>query len=188
MEYWLDFKNTEQWKSIRIPSTKLPFGPDKVRKVVLELDPANAKRYKRNSSGTWCNIFVTDVSDAMGYPPSHWMGFDGNPSKDGTGMEMRANRLVRWFQQHGERFGWKAADKKTAMEWAAKGHLVIVGWDSRTTEEPGHVAVLLPEGTIAQAGRRNFVGETIAAGFGNLPVQFFVQTQGEPAEHGDHSE
>jgi hypothetical protein len=61
-----------------------------------------------------------------------------------------------------------------ATDAAARGHLVVVGWDSKG-KGSGHVAILLPEGPIAQAGRKNFVGRTVAEGFGKYPVRFFIQ-------------
>lgn len=170
------YKSAPPWQAITIPASKLPPHINKLRAVVHELDVEKAPRYQADATRTWCNIYVTDVIKAMGHVPGHWMDpKSGEPTEPGTGEEMTANRLVRWFLKHGARKGWIAADRGTAVDAAARGHLVIVGWDS-VSKGPGHVAVLLPEGTISQAGSTNFTGKTIAEGFGKRPVQFFIQS------------
>lgn len=173
----LDNKKTEPWKYIEIEASKLPAGPDKLRRVIDELDVENAPRYKARKGATFCNIFVSDVCDAMGFQPSHWVTKEGEQAGVGEGVELNANGMCRWFKAHGARHGWVEADRKTAMDAAARGHFVVAGWDSKT-EKPGHVAVLLPEGTIAQAGRTNFVGKTIREGFGDLRPSFWIQARG----------
>jgi hypothetical protein len=173
----IDFKTVPPWLPIDPPSAKLTGDAAKLRAVINELDVEHAPRYRRTGTATWCNIYVTDVLSAMGLQPGHWMRKDGAPAQVGQGQEMNANALVRWFVQHGARFGWQEADRDAALAAAARGHTVVVGWDSGTGF-PGHIAIVLPEGAIAQAGARNFVGETIRAGFGDKPVRFFVQMHG----------
>lgn len=173
--------SVDPWRPITIPAASLPNVGDKLRQVVTELDVERAPRYRATSTATFCNIFVTDVCDAFGVPPSHWMHEDGTPARYGKGLEMSANRLVRWFAQHGARYGWIDADKPTAQDAAARGHLVVIGWDSKTAA-PGHVAVLLPEGTVAQAGRKNGVGLPISSAFGKgKALQFFIHAHGAHA-------
>lgn len=173
----MDFKNTPPWKSIKIPTASLPRTLHKLKAVVKDLDVENSARYRPNAYGTYCNIFATDVLDAFGVAPSHWVTDDGKPAPTGKGRELNANGMVEWFHDHGEEYGWVPADKLDAMDAAERGHLVLVMWHSGGTS-PGHIAVMLPEGTIAQAGRKNFVGGTIREGFGSLPVEFWVQTHG----------
>ena len=171
------FKDTPPWQSIKPPSASLPCHAGKLRKVVDELDVENAPRYAPQPTATYCNIFVTDVLQAMGHQPGHWVDDDGGPAEDGHGWELNANRMVRWFRTHGKTYGWVECDRRVACDSAARGHTVVVGWDSQASG-PGHIAILLPEGTIAQAGRRNFVGGTIREGFGDRKVRFFVQIHG----------
>lgn len=184
----MDFKNVPQYKGIagQLASAKLTIGPEKLHKVIAELDVEHSPRYRSDGRRTWCNVFVTDVLDAHNLQPSHWMAADGGPaSKDPTvvNVELNANQLLRWMAGHGDKFGWVPAERAVAFDAAARGHLVVVGWDSGQLGKAGHVAILLPEGTIAQAGRTNFVGKTIREGFGALPVQFWVQVRGGPHEH-----
>lgn len=174
----MDFKNVEQYRSIKISSSNQPWSPDKLRAVVRELDPANTPRYRADDRRTWCNVFVTDVFDAMGVAPTHWMNKDGSPGVPGPeAVELSANKLVRWMREIGPKYGWTLVDKETAFDAAGRGHLVMLGWEN-IGGGSGHVAVLLPEGTIAQAGKRNFIGEPMSAGFGNLPVSYFVKDLG----------
>lgn len=173
--------SVDPWRPIRIPAASLPNNVEKLRHVVTELDVERAPRYRANATQTFCNIFLTDVCDAYGVPPTHWMHEDGTPAQYGRGLEMSANRLVRWFHSKGARYGWIVADKQTAMDAAARGHLVALGWDSKTSG-PGHVAVLLPEGTVAHAGRKNGVGIPIGQAFGKSRApDYFIHAHGAHA-------
>lgn len=173
----------ERWQNVDVVMGELPPSPDKVREVVKELDPKKNPRYTPENGKTWCNIFLTDVVRAMGHLPHHWMKADGSgPGKPPSDVEMSANKLVAWFDKFGPAHGWIESDRQSAFAAAERGHLVVLGWFN---DKPGsgHVAVLLPEGTIAQAGRRNFVGEPVSAGFGTLPVRYFVQMNSGPHKH-----
>lgn len=179
--HWMDFKNAPPWKTILPPSAKLPYTVGKLRKVIDELDVEHAARYKADALRSWCNIFVTDVLTAMDLPPTHWVNEKGDPAREGKdNIELNANGMAKWFEEHGGRFGWISADRQSAVDAAARGHVVVVSYQNPTGHS-GHVAILLPEGTIAQAGRLNFVGRTVREGFGNLPVKFWVNI------HGPHS-
>lgn len=167
----------DPWKPIDVPSAKLPHTPDKLWAVLRDLAVEKSKRYKAREGLTYCNVFLWDVCRAMGCEIPHWVDKDGNRADVGKGKELSANGTVRWLDEHGARHGWVDADRETAMDAAARGHVVVLGWDSKSVK-PGHVAVMLPKGTIAQAGRRNFVGETISQGFGTLPVRFWIQAKG----------
>lgn len=170
-----DYKSEPPWRTIKVPVARLPPGPGKLRAVIDALDVEHAPRYKPSSYGTYCNIFAQDVITNMGFHPGHWVRpEDGGPAETGKGTELSANGMARWFEKYGAAQGWVDSDRSTAMDAAARGHLVVVIWDSGR-HGPGHVAILLPEGTIAQAGRDNFVGKTIREGFGNRPVRFWVQ-------------
>ncbi len=171
----MDFKNVPPHKPIKISSAALPYEPGKQRKVIDELDVEHSPRYKAAAGKTYCNIFVSDFLDAMGLPPTHVEG----------GQELNANMMIEWLSSpKGAGTGWVEADRKTALDAASRGHVVLVTYFNRNInpltnkQRPGHIAVVLAEGTIAQAGRTNFVGKTVREGFGALPVQFFVQMRG----------
>lgn len=179
MEYWMDFKNAPPWQTITTPAANLPHGYEKLRMVVDELDVENSPRYRPTPTQTWCNIFVSDVLTAMGLQPGHWVHVNGDPGKQGQGVELNANRLTRWLVKHGPRFGWTETNRLAASDAAERGHTVVLAWDSETSK-PGHVAIMLHEGTIAQAGRKNFVGGTVREGFGTLTPRFFVHIPSGP--------
>ena len=167
------------WVPIDIPSAKLTLGPEKYRHVLRDLQVEKSPRYKARDGLTYCNIFLWDYTRAMGCEIPHWTFKDGSDATPGAqgALELNANRTIDWLDKHGPNEGWVDADRQTAFDAASRGHVVVVGWHSKSPK-PGHVAVLLPEGTIAQAGRRNFVGETIEQGFGKLPVRYWVQARG----------
>lgn len=176
---WLD---TPAWVPIDIPASKLPRSEQKLRQALKELAVEKSPRYKAREGQTWCNIFVSDITRALGCEIPHWVAPDGSPADPGKGKEQNANRMFDWLKgEPGASRGWVEADRQTAMDAAARGHTVVVAWHSGSVK-PGHIALLLPEGTIAQAGRRNFVGESISQGFGSLPVTFFVQARGPHSE------
>jgi hypothetical protein len=175
----MQHETVKPWQDIDIEAAGLPSGPGKLHAVIKELNVTKAPRYQAKDGKTYCNIFVTDVCRAMGFAPSHWVDTAGNPAKAGLPhRELTANSMVDWFRNQGQRFGWDEVDRDTALDAAERGHLVVVAWQNPLRAHPGHVAIVLPEGTIAQAGAKNFVGYTIREGFGELPVVFFVQTRG----------
>lgn len=182
-----DFWNQPAWLPIDPPSKKLPLTANKLHAVVKELDVEKSPRYAAVDGKTKCNIFVWDVTRAMGCEIPHWVTHlpDGAPTSPGsTNAELSANGIVRWLETRGqESYGWTEVDKATAFDAAARNHVVILGWDAGG-RKTGHVAILLPEGTIAQAGAKNFVGGTARQGFGDkLPnVRYFVQALHRHAE------
>ena len=156
--------NIPPWLPVTLPESKRR----SLDLIIEALDVEKAARYARKGNTTYCNIFVWDVSKAAGVEVPHWYeAKSGLPTEVGHGLEMHANRMVEWLGKH-----WKAVTKEEAHAAAEAGSLVIVGW--RNPEGIGHVAVMQPEGTIAQAGASNFVGRPVAAGFGNRPVKYFV--------------
>jgi hypothetical protein len=179
-----EWKNTPAWKDIDIPAESLPPGVKKIIAIITELDPKHAPRYASQADLTFCNIFVTDVVKAYRVvAPRHWVTSKGEPATMGRGIELSANKLVKWFEEHGGTYGWMEADEESARAAAARGHLVVVGWfNPDTRRRPGHVAILRADGMIAQAGAKNFEAQPLTFGFGDKPVRFWVQM-----EHGSHT-
>lgn len=171
------WQNEPPWRPVDIPASKLPQGDSKLRQVLAELNVEESPRYKAADGKTYCNIFVWDFTRAMGREVPHWVRTDGRVTQAGSGKELNANGMVRWLATRGPAEGWILADRKTATDAAARGHTVVVGWDSGNAT-PGHIAIMLPEGTIAQAGKHNFVGKTVREGFGDRPVVYFIYAPG----------
>lgn len=133
---------------------------------------------------TWCNIHFTDTVQLLKLPgPFHWVDKKGNPLMFGPGTsvkgdELRANGLIDWFRKYGHGYGWIKVSRAEALLLAQKHRLVAVTYHSGSEEISGHIATLLEDGTIAQAGAGNpFIGKSIEAGFGDKPVEFWAHVE-----------
>lgn len=144
---------------------------------------------------TACNILFTDVVQQLRLPgPYHWIDKKGNPlrySKDAhvKGSELSANTMIDWLRVHGQDYGWERVSRERALFYAANNRLVGVAYYAvPLPEQPpksGHIAILLEDGTIAQAGAGfPFVGKSVETGFGNLPIEYWVQMQELKQEQG----
>lgn len=155
--------NIPPWLPVDLPDSR----KQTLHDIITALDVEKALRYAPRGD-TYCNIFVWDVSRAAGCEIPHWYDLQtGQYREVGHGIEMHANRMVDWLKGN-----WAEMVRDAAFDAAAAGYLVVCGW--RNPGGIGHVAVLLPEGTIAQAGASNFVGKPINHGFGKYPVRFFA--------------
>ncbi|MCL2226450.1 MAG: hypothetical protein FWB97_02330 [Oscillospiraceae bacterium] len=139
--------------------------PELYRAVVDQFMVESAERYRPGRNGnTFCNIFVWDVTRAMGAEIPHYTDpVTGNPRfyPDIRGARpMGAIATCQWLQTHGERFGWREVDAKTAQMHANQGRPAITSAGSI-----GHVQMVVPSRdgmfdpvrgvSIAQAGRIN---------------------------------
>jgi peptidoglycan hydrolase-like protein with peptidoglycan-binding domain len=157
--------------------------------VINQFAVGNNGRYTpRDSSGdgirdTFCNIFVWDVTRAMGAEIPHWVDSNGNRANVGQGRELSANGTVDWLRSHGNRHGWKKVSAEEAQRLANQGHPAVAVW--KNTGGIGHVAVVRPgEVTsrgpaIAQAGSQNFNKGHVKDSFGNAPVEYWVSDGGK---------
>lgn len=143
--------------------------PDKLVKVIEQFNVEKSPRYAGVQGLTWCNRFVSDVTRALGCEVPQWW-----PTGPATGVAkmLRANDMQEWLLDEGVEQGWKECKEKEAQEAAAKGQVAIVTYLNRRGS--GHIAIMRPDGTIAQAGIRNFNRDSIAQGFGNVPLRFFT--------------
>jgi hypothetical protein len=146
--------------------------PSRYLEVVKQFDVENNPRYKvRDTSGdgkpdTFCNIFLWDVTRAMGCEIEHWW----------DGKELSANGVADWLVKEGSRYGWQDVGLLGAADQAARGRPTIAVW--KNPGGTGHVAVVVPTGNgqlqIAQAGRLNFFDKPLRSGFGDHPVKFYT--------------
>jgi len=75
-----------------------------IDQFVVEKNP----RYRRDQQGkgeTYCNIFVWDVTRAMGAEIPHWVDQENNPTVLGKGIELDANAVIQWLQNRGKNQG-----------------------------------------------------------------------------------
>jgi hypothetical protein len=157
--------------------------------VINQFAVAANKRYRvrdLNKDGyddTFCNIFVWDVTRAMGAEIPHWVDERGNGVAPGKGTELNANGVVWWLGTHGGRHGWVEASAEEAQARANRGEPAVAAWHSGSGA-PGHVAIVRPGSydpangpTIAQSGAKNFNLGTVEQGFGSTPrgaIKYYV--------------
>jgi len=138
-------------------------------------------RYARTASATWCNIFLWDVSRAMGAEIPHWVDSHGDTAAPGGhAHEININGGVDWMRTKGVgNHGWNPCLPAEAQERANEGRFAVAMWKN-TTGGHGHTAVVRPGilresgPTTAQAGAVNFNMGHARDGFGSVsPVQYF---------------
>ena len=137
---------------------------DLYRAVIDQFDVENSERYSTEKGSTYCNIFVWDVTSAMGAEIPHYYNAEtGNPMtySDAGANEMTANAMYKWLHQYGEQHGWFEVSAEEAQTLANDGHPVVTALYKSSGH--GHVQVVCPSKdgeyneelgvTIAQAGR-----------------------------------
>jgi len=138
------------------------------RSVIDQFNVETNARYAVNKKGegdTYCNIFMWDVTRAMGAEIPHYVDPDTlepryYPDVEGA-TEMSANDIYDWLGKVGEKYGWYQVTAEQAQALANQGHPVITA--RRNDSGHGHVQVVCPSEdgtydaergvTIAQAGR-----------------------------------
>ena len=155
--------------------------PAVLDQLVNQFAVGNNPRYLPTHGNTFCNIFLWDVTRAMGNQIPHWVDDVGNiaqPFAHGA-SETNANFVVTWMETIGvPKHGWTASDPGEAQDFANLGKLAVVMFKNPAGH--GHLAVVRP-GTVtdkgpttAQAGRHNFNSGHETDGFHDLPVKYFV--------------
>lgn len=114
---------------------------------------------------TWCNLFATNVTDALGC---------------GIPFKLVNDQVVYLRSPDG---GWRECNAPTARARASAGYPTVGVWVGPDSHH-GHIVVLLPSSTLppdkrdqiacAQAGRTNFSRGRLANAFDSLPVEFFT--------------
>jgi len=137
--------------------------PELYRSVIDQFSVETAERYRPFRDGcTYCNIFMWDVTSAMGAEIPHYTDpATGEPMyyPDVKGANsMGAIATDEWLRAHGEAYGWREVDAETAQMHANEGKPAVTSAGSL-----GHVQVICPSRdggfdpvrgvTIAQAGR-----------------------------------
>ena len=85
--------------------------PDAYSEVMESLDVGNTDRYRISNNNTWCNIYVWDVTTAMGCEiPHYYDKITGEPltreyclQNPGTYFEMSALRMTTWLSTYGSK-------------------------------------------------------------------------------------
>lgn len=142
--------------------------PALYRAVIDQFNVENNPRYAVNQKGTgdtYCNIFMWDVTSAMGAEIPHRIDRDtGAPAraKDGNTISMNANRTSDWLNTKGPQYGWYEVTAEQAQALANRGCPAVTVWKNKEGGH-GHVQVVAPSEdgaydpkrgvAIAQAGR-----------------------------------
>ncbi len=142
--------------------------PSLYRQVLDQFNVESNKRYAVNKNGkndTYCNIYLWDVTKAMGAEIPHYTnpntGEPMHPPNNKGAISMNANRINDWLNKHGTTYGWKKVSAEEAQKYANMGMPAVTSWKNPSGH--GHVQMVAPSknGTydpvkgvaIAQAGR-----------------------------------
>lgn len=143
--------------------------PALYRQVINQFHVETHPRYAVNKKGTgdtYCNIFMWDVTRAMGAEIPHYVDPKTKapryyPDVKGA-SEMNANAIYDWLHEHGGKYGWFEVDAEQAQAMANQGRPVVTALRNNSGGH-GHVQVVCPSAdgmydpergvTIAQAGR-----------------------------------
>ena len=108
----------------RITSSTDDRSPERYRSVVNQFRVESAERYRPFRDGhTYCNIFVLDVTRAMGAYIPH----------------VGAIAMCNWFGTKGEEHGWREVDAQTAQMHANEGKPAVT-----SAGNLGHVQMVIP--------------------------------------------
>lgn len=140
--------------------------------VINSFDVENRARYQQDPNGnTWCNVYVSDVTYAMGCEIPHYYnpqtGAPMQPDEPG-GRYTSAAGIRDWLNTFGTTYGWRECDSSTAQSMANQGYPAMA-----LDTTGAHVAMIAPqrEGDIgiqiSQAGWKNFNHEIISYGWGS---------------------
>jgi hypothetical protein len=178
--------NTNAWEAVDAPEKGSPSArnADTYDNVINQFAVGSNPRYQPRDGNTYCNIFASDVTKAMGAEIPHWVDANGNPTAQGKGRELDANATNTWLNQHGEKNGWRKVSAEEAQKLANEGHPAVASWNN--PGGIGHIAVVRPGEvtgngpSIAQAGSKNFNDGHVYDSFPrSAEVEYFVNDQGQ---------
>lgn len=166
-----------QGRPVDAPLTNGPGerSPQALRNVCAQFEVLKNPRYARTPSATFCNIFLWDVTRALGCEIPHWID---DPKAPNGRRELTVNGTIEWLEMNGRLYGWRECDYLQAGEQADRGCPAVPLWKNPTGPH-GHVAVCLPTVRgglrIAQAGAANLFDAPLSVGFGLVkPIRFWT--------------
>jgi hypothetical protein len=133
--------------------------------VTRQFDVTNAERYEPHRNGnTYCNIYVWDVTRAMGAEIPHYIDAQTGaireyPDVNGA-RELRAIDMGQWLATTGREYGWREVDAATAQGQANAGRPAVA-----VSSTVSHISMVIPSENgaynanlgvaVAQAGAKN---------------------------------
>jgi hypothetical protein len=177
---WLE---REAYLPVVAPLTNAPGCRDAevLADVLEQFDVTHAHRYERGHQGhgeTYCNILVWDATSALECEIPHWFNpASGEKAPVAGGSEMdkwgREHDMGGWLVKFGAAHGWRKVEPAEAAARSDAGYPVVVDYSPGPGRE-GHVAMLMADGLICQAGAHNLFKGTFGQGFGSLPTTFWT--------------
>ena len=147
-----------------ITSNEADRSPERYHSVIAQFRVEAAERYRPGRNGyTYCNIYVWDVTTAMGAElPYYTDPVTGEPryfpNTQGA-KAMLAKEMDAWLKTHGATYGWRQVDEETAQYHANEGRPAVASGGSID-----HISMIRPSRdggydpirgvAIAQAGSR----------------------------------
>lgn len=165
-----NLQNTKAWEPTEAPqkSDASNRSAQTYNSVIDQFDVENNPRYAPRDGNTYCNIFLWDVTRAMGAEiPHYWKG-----------RELDANATADWLRENGREYGWSPIGEREAQAAANQGKPVVVAW--KNAGGIGHVGVVRPGEAngngpaLAQAGARNLNHAHVRDTFGQADVAYYV--------------
>lgn len=121
--------------------------PARYEAVLRQFNFDTSLRYQPAGGDTFCNIAAWDASRALCCEVPHWW----NNLNGSYGMqELVINEGILWLGTEGVDYGWTQVDADAAKAAAALGQPTLVTWRNPTGH--GHIAWVMPDWTLAQAG------------------------------------
>ena len=122
--------------------------------VFMKNNLKSANKFKYIRTNTYCNIYMWDVTKAMGVEIPHYMKQNSNT------VELNANMIAQWLNSSGERYGWKEVGFNEAIARANQGYPTVLA--AYRPGKIGHVAMVSPNVSgdintmyVAEAGGTN---------------------------------
>lgn len=152
---------------------------DIYRAILEQFDVEHNPRYVPRDEKTYCNIFVWDVTRAMGAELPHWVNSGGTPTRhdDPDGRRLNCNAMHEWLQSFGPQYGWRHTDLTGALTSAAQGRPTIA--IHKNPDGNGHIVMIRPDGTgfagplCAQAGKLCLQRGRLAEAFGDQVPEYW---------------
>jgi hypothetical protein len=165
------FLPEQAWLPVSAHSISTAFNrsAEDLNKVISQFCVESAGRYRRRNGNTYCNIFVWDVTRALGCEIPHYVDKESGDARyypDIKGAyEQDANATCDWLLRRGADYGWREITAQEAQNFANAGFPVVSAWRNKNGGA-GHVQIVCPARgggydplrgvTVAQAGSRNF--------------------------------
>ncbi|MBK7862136.1 MAG: hypothetical protein IPJ65_26680 [Archangiaceae bacterium] len=174
-----DLRDTDAASLIDAPVRSAPGSrsADEYDSVIDQFGVESNPRYAQRNGNTYCNIFASDVTRAMGAEIPHWVDGAGAPVGQGQGYELDANATNAWLNQHGAEYGWREVSAAEAQRLANEGHPAVASWNN--PGGIGHIGVVRPGDlangpALAQAGAQNLNHSHVYDIFPTTGTEFWV--------------